>query len=136
MTNVSEVEGSRGTRCHALLIEADEPYRAAIAACMRLAGCRVDQVDGIEPSFLLLERRSFDLMVWGVSRADGDRRVEVMSELRLGSEAPLIVVGADTTTAQGSWSRWTTVLPAEPPGQGYCMTFSKPNAGAPAQRQA
>jgi two-component system response regulator CpxR len=83
-----------------LLIEADEPYRAAIAACIRLAGCRVEQVADIESSFETLERHSFDVMVWGVSPADGDRRVEVMGELRLRSEAPLIVVDADTSTAQ------------------------------------
>lgn len=100
MTNASEFDNAHGPRCHALLIEADEPYRAAIAACIRLAGCRVEQVADIESSFETLERHSFDVMVWGVSAADGDRRVEVMGELRLRSEAPLIVVDADISTAQ------------------------------------
>jgi DNA-binding response OmpR family regulator len=100
VTNADEVDSTHGPRCHALLIEADEPYRATIAACIRLAGCRVEQGADIESALLTLERRSFDLIVWGVSPTDGDRRVEVMGELRLRSEAPLIVVDADTNTAQ------------------------------------
>jgi DNA-binding response OmpR family regulator len=100
VTNPSEFDDGSGPRCHALLIETDESYRAAIAACMELAGCRVEQEVGIESAFVTLERHSFDLIVWGVSPTDGDRRVEVMGQLRLRSEAALIVVDADTTTAQ------------------------------------
>jgi DNA-binding response OmpR family regulator len=100
VTIATESENVHGTRCHVLLIEADEPYRAAIAACIRLAGCRVEQAAGIDFALVTLERHSFDLVVWGVSPVDSDRRVEAMGELRLRSEAPLIMVDADTNTAQ------------------------------------
>jgi DNA-binding response OmpR family regulator len=100
VTNVSESDNAHGPRCHSLLIETDEPYRATLAACIRLAGCCVEQSADVESAFTTLERHSFDLIVWGVSSADGDRRVEVMGELRLRSEAPLIVVDADISAAQ------------------------------------
>ena len=78
-------------RCHALLIEADEAYRVTIAACVRLAGCRVEQVANPAAAYRELARRSFDLVVWGVAQG-ADSRCDVISELRLRTEAPLVMV--------------------------------------------
>jgi DNA-binding response OmpR family regulator len=91
--------GARGIRCQALLIEADEPYAVAIGACVRLAGCRVELV--MEPGAALaeLEQRGFDLVVWGVAETETRPLVEVLGELRLRSQAPLILLddGIDVT---------------------------------------
>jgi two-component system response regulator MtrA len=89
-----------GERCHALLIEADEAYRAVIAASMRLAGCRVEQVTSPDGAFPTLDHRNFDIVVWGVSSCDASRRSEVISEVRLRTEAPLVLVDGSTDMAQ------------------------------------
>jgi DNA-binding response OmpR family regulator len=90
---IAELQPSTtGERCHAILIEADEAYRAAIAASMRLAGCRVEQVATPDLAFPALEHKNFDLVVWGVSISDAGRRSEVISEVRLRTEAPLVLV--------------------------------------------
>jgi DNA-binding response OmpR family regulator len=47
-----------------------------------------------------LERRSFDLVVWGVANAQSRRLVEVLGELRLRSQAPLIVLDDGIDVAQ------------------------------------
>ncbi len=78
-------------RTRALLIEADDAYRVTIAACMRLAGCRVDHVATPALAYSEFERGSFDLVVWGVAPGV-DCRSEVISELRLRTEAPLILI--------------------------------------------
>src|SRR6266496_1565729 len=69
-------------RCQALLIEADDPYRAAIASSLRLAGCRVEQVTTPDLAFPALQHRPYDIVVWGVSTSDASRRSEVISEVR------------------------------------------------------
>jgi len=89
-----------GERCHALLIEADEAYRAAIAASVKLAGCRVEEVATPDLAFPALDHRNFDIVVWGVSTADANRRSEVISEVRLRTEAPLVLVDGSTEMAQ------------------------------------
>jgi DNA-binding response OmpR family regulator len=89
-----------GERCHALLIEADEAYRAVIAASMRLAGCRVEQVESPDLAFPTLDHRNFDIVVWGVSLCDASRRSEVISEVRLRTEAPLVLVDGSSEMAQ------------------------------------
>ena len=89
-----------GDRCHALLIESDAPYRVAIEACIRLAGCRVEAVLDPDLAFPILERQRFDLVVWGISTRPPNRRGEVISELRLRTEAPLVLVDAGLEMAQ------------------------------------
>ena len=86
--------------CHALLIEADEAYRAAIAASIGVAGCWVEEF--VEPDHALsaLERRSFDVVVWGVPAAGASRRGEVVSEVRMRTDAPLILVDGSSDMGQ------------------------------------
>jgi DNA-binding response OmpR family regulator len=91
---------THGDRCHALLIEADEAYRVVIAGCMQLAGCRVDQVPNPDAALPALERQNFDLVVWGVPDSHSDRRCEVISEVRLRTEAPLVLVDGSCEMAQ------------------------------------
>jgi DNA-binding response OmpR family regulator len=93
-------KGSTGERSHALLIETDEAYRAVITASLRLAGCRVDQAVTADVALPALERRSYDLVVWGVSSTDSSRRSEVISEVRLRTEVPLVLVDGSSDTAQ------------------------------------
>lgn len=88
-----------GGRCRALLIEADDAYRVTIAACMRLAGCRVDQVATPAFAFPALDHGSFDLVVWGVAPGV-DSRSEVISELRLRTQAPLVLIDDASEMAQ------------------------------------
>jgi DNA-binding response OmpR family regulator len=87
-------------RCRALLIEADEAYGAAIAACLRLAGCRVDLVGDPRGAFPALDRQKFDVVVWGVSALEQDHRSQVISEVRLRTEAPLVLVDGSVEMAQ------------------------------------
>ncbi len=89
-----------GSRYHALVIEADEAYRVVIAGCIRLAGCRVDQVPTPDFAFPALERQRFDLVVWGVSPSFANHRSEVISEVRLRTEAPLVLVDGSHEMAQ------------------------------------
>ena len=95
MSDRHEITDQRGMpssgRCRALLIEADEAYRVTIAACVRLAGCRVEQVATPAAAYRELAHGSFDLLVWGVAHG-ADCRGDVISELRLRTEAPLVLV--------------------------------------------
>lgn len=92
--------GARSTRSTALLIETDEAYRAVITASLRLAGCRVEQATTADVALPALERRSYDLVVWGVSTGDSRRRGEVISEVRLRTEVPLVLIDGGTEAAQ------------------------------------
>ena len=95
MTNghmiADQPEAAGAFRSRALLIEADDAYRVTIAACMRLAGCRVEHVATPALAYPTFERGRFDLVVWGVAPGV-DCRSEVISELRLRTEAPLILI--------------------------------------------
>jgi len=91
---------ARGDGCRALLIEADEGYRAVIAASLDLAGCRVEPVTTPDLAFPAMDHRPFDIVVWGVSAADADRRSEVISEVRLRTDAPLVLVDGSSDMAQ------------------------------------
>jgi DNA-binding response OmpR family regulator len=81
-----------GDRCRGLLIEGDEAYHAVIHACMRLAGCQVAMAPDLDGAFPLMGRQGFDLVVWDVSEAPKEHRREAVSELRLRTEAPLILI--------------------------------------------
>src|SRR5215831_11072548 len=100
LKNMQDHENGRSERCLALLIESDEPYRAAISASLRLAGCRVDHAASAEMALPALERRSYDLVVWGVSNGDSCRRCEMISEVRLRTEVPLVLIDGGSDAAQ------------------------------------
>jgi DNA-binding response OmpR family regulator len=85
---------------HALLIEADSAYRAVMASCLRLAGCLPTVADSADSAFEVLDRRSFDLLVWGVSSDEARRRMPILGELRLRSDASLIVIDGGLEAAQ------------------------------------
>ncbi len=95
------LETDRHTRSAALLIEADEAYEAAITACLRLAGCDVSAI--MSPAFAgtALNRKAYDLIVWGAGSEDDSRHGQVIAELRLQSDAPLILIASDFETARG-----------------------------------
>jgi DNA-binding response OmpR family regulator len=98
MSDPREVSGPG--RCQVLVIEENAGYCVVIDACLRLAGCRVDVVPSPDLAFPVLERHRFDLIVWGVSAPPYDRRIEVIPELRLRTEAPLIILDEVDETAQ------------------------------------
>jgi DNA-binding response OmpR family regulator len=87
------------TRFLALVIEADEAYLAAIAACVRITGCHVQHVPDIEVGLRTLERSGFDVVVWGVP-AETDSRNRSISELKLRTDSPLVLLASGFETAQ------------------------------------
>ena len=90
-----------GDRCRSLLIEGDESYRAVIEACVRLAGCHADVIPDPDRAFQLMERQRFDLVVWGVSSdTERDHRQVVISEFRMRTEAPLVLIDGGLEMAQ------------------------------------
>src|SRR5262249_33848597 len=91
---------AKGDGCRALLIESDEAYRAVIAASLDLAGCCVEPVATPDLAFPAIDHRPYDIVVWGVSAADADRRSEVISEVRLRTDAPLVLVDGSSDMAQ------------------------------------
>jgi len=94
-------DSSGGARCQALLIEADPGYRAVIATCLGLARCRVEEVPDLDCAVPALERRRYDLVVWGVPTAQlTEHRGLFISELRLRTRAPLILLDASFDMAQ------------------------------------
>jgi DNA-binding response OmpR family regulator len=97
---IEQQNGPSASRYQALVIEADEAYRVVIAGCIRLAGCRVEQVAAPDLAFPAIEQQRFDLVVWGVPRHAPDRRSEVITELRLRTEAPLVLVDGSHDMAQ------------------------------------
>ena len=97
---MQDLENGRRQRSLALLIETDEAYRAVITASLRLAGCRVEHAETVDTALPALDRRSYDLVVWGVSSGDSCRRSEVISEVRLRTEVPLVLVDGGSDVAQ------------------------------------
>jgi DNA-binding response OmpR family regulator len=92
-------ENGNRERFHALLIEADEPYHAAIAACVGVAGCHVQHVSDVDVALRALERGAFDLVVWGVP-VDSQDRNTFISELKLRTDSPLVVLSNGFEMAQ------------------------------------
>jgi DNA-binding response OmpR family regulator len=82
------------------LIEADESYRAAVAACMRLAGCQVEAVPDADAALAALADGDHQLLVWCVPAEDVDRRLQVMAEFRNRSRARIILLGERADSAQ------------------------------------
>jgi len=67
---------------------------------MRVAGCDVQHVGNVDLAVPVLVRNRFDLVVWGVPIPDPERRHWSISELRLRTDAPLVLVAAGFDTAQ------------------------------------
>jgi DNA-binding response OmpR family regulator len=106
---VAQAQGTRGS-ARALLIEADESYRAAVAACLRLAGCRVESVTDADAGLGALADGGHQLLVCSVPAQDRHRRRQVMAEIRARSQARMIVLGERADLAQvdleGGASHW------------------------------
>jgi DNA-binding response OmpR family regulator len=98
-TEIQDQGGGR-SRFRALLIEDDEAYRAAIEACMRIAECDVQHAANIDLALPALEHNRFDLVVWGVPFPDPDRRHGSISELKLRTESPLVLLATGFEMAQ------------------------------------
>src|SRR5262249_59815759 len=75
----------------AFVVGGDEAVRGTIAGCVGLGGWRVEEVAAPGGGYRELARASFDLVVWGVAHG-ADSRCDVISELRLRTEAPLVMV--------------------------------------------
>jgi ketosteroid isomerase-like protein/CheY-like chemotaxis protein len=80
----------------ALLIEADDAYRAAMAECLRLGGCSLDQVASLDSAFRALESKNFDLVVWGGVNLDA----KALAELRSRVDVPLLLVDGGNATPE------------------------------------
>ncbi len=89
-----------GAQASALLIEADEAYRATIAACLRLAGCAINQVRSPHLALGAMARRHYDLIVWGVNDDGLSPHSEVVAELKLHTQSPLVMVASGADIAQ------------------------------------
>ena len=77
---------------HALLLEADDAYRATMAECLRLGGCSTDQVATLDSAFAALDDRKYDLVVWGGAAADVRHHGGAAAGVRARTKAPLLVV--------------------------------------------
>src|SRR6267378_8243187 len=88
------------SRFRALLIEADDAYRAAIIACMRLADCSVNDVTTIPLGLAALDRARYDVIVWGVPVPTPERRRASIAELKLKTDAPLVLLASGFEMAQ------------------------------------
>lgn len=82
-----------------LVIEADEAYRATIDACVELAGCTTEHADGAHV-VEALEGRPFDVIVWGTARAGPTVTADDLFELRLHSDASLVLLDHRPDSAQ------------------------------------
>jgi DNA-binding NarL/FixJ family response regulator len=94
---VSESSVGAGDRW-ALLIETDVAYRAAMAECLQLGGCCVDQVSSLDSAFAALAERRFDLVVWGGATVEAKGSEAAAGQLRSHFVGPLLLVdgGFDT----------------------------------------
>jgi DNA-binding response OmpR family regulator len=100
LLTASQRNGLARDACSALLIEANDGYRATIAACLTVAGCSVLHATTPELGFAALARDSVDLVVWGVSGAEASRRGEVISEIKLQTTAAIVLVDDTFDMAQ------------------------------------
>ena len=87
-------------RFHALLIEADDAYRASIIACMNIAGCKVHDVGTITLGLDVLERHQYDVVVWGVPVPSPEHRQGLIGEVKLRSDAPLVLLAVGVEGAR------------------------------------
>ncbi len=85
----------------ALVVEADDTYRAVIETCVRLADCRAEATTDLAAALVRLEGASFDLLIWGTGPEE-ERHAESIGLLRARTDAPLIVVADQFEIAQSS----------------------------------
>lgn len=97
---MSGVKRRQHIRFEALLIEADDAYRAVIAACMLLAGCKVHNVATIQLGLVALGQRHYDVIVWGLPVLIPDQRHSWIADVKVLSESPLVLVAASSENAQ------------------------------------
>ncbi len=94
------VKRRQHVRFEALLIEADDAYRAVITACMVLAGCNVHDVATIQLGLDALGRRHYDLIVWGLPFPMPDQRHSWIADVKVRSDSPVVLVAASSENAQ------------------------------------
>jgi two-component system KDP operon response regulator KdpE len=82
-----------------LVIEADEAYRATIDACATLAGCTTEHADGAHV-VQALEERPVDVIVWGAARAGRAVTADDLFDLRLHSDAAVVLLDHRPESAQ------------------------------------
>ena len=78
--------------CNALLIEPDEGYQAAMNACLHLVGCEVETVNDPRQALVALEQHPFDVVVSGVSCQEDPVGGNLIAEIRVRSQAPIVLV--------------------------------------------
>lgn len=67
---------------------------------MMLADCNVRDVANIAMALLALERTQYDVIVWGVPAPPPENRRASIAELKLRTEAPLVLLGGGFEMAQ------------------------------------
>jgi DNA-binding response OmpR family regulator len=67
---------------------------------MVVARCEVQHVADINLALPVLDRKPFDVIVWGVPIPDPARRSGSISDLRLHTDAPLVLIAVGFDTAQ------------------------------------
>lgn len=89
----------------ALVIEADDAYRAVMETCALLAGCDVEATSNADGAVARLEARTFDVIVWGVSPRESENgRVEFLTALRQQSRGvPVVMIDDHFEPAQLSY---------------------------------
>src|SRR5207237_4494219 len=75
----------------ALVVEADDAYRAVIETCVGLAGCRAETVADLAGAVPRLAGERFDVLVWGTG-PDDDGLADAVSRLRASTEAQLVLL--------------------------------------------
>jgi two-component system response regulator ResD len=75
----------------ALIVEADDAYRAVIETCARLAGCRSETVTDLELALPKLESGSFDALIWGIGPEE-DRWLETVSQFRARTDTRVLLL--------------------------------------------
>jgi DNA-binding response OmpR family regulator len=86
----------------ALIVEADEAYRAVIETCVRLAGCRAEAVANLQQAWPKFESESFDVLIWGVGPEE-DRWSEVVTQLRARTDARVLLLADHFEAAQDAY---------------------------------
>jgi DNA-binding response OmpR family regulator len=86
----------------ALIVEADEAYRAVIETCVRLAGCRAEAVADLQLALPKLESESFDVLIWGIAPEE-DRWSEVVAQLHTSKDARVLLLADHFEAAQAAY---------------------------------